>query len=164
MISKKDSIQNKITDREALARICAGWRVKGYKIVFTNGVFDLLHKGHISILLEAAEAGDRLVVGLNTDNSVQRLKGPGRPLQNESDRAFIMAAQTYADAVTLFDEDTPLELIRAIKPDVIVKGGDYAPEEVVGKDIVESYGGKVMIVPLEEGRSTTGIIEKAGRH
>ena len=108
MISKKDSIQNKITDREALARICAGWRVKGYKIVFTNGVFDLLHKGHISILLEAAEAGDRLVVGLNTDNSVQRLKGPGRPLQNESDRAFIMAAQTYADAVNLFDEDTPL--------------------------------------------------------
>ena len=160
MISKKESIQNKIMTREALAHLCAGWRVKGYRIVFTNGVFDLLHKGHITILLEAAAAGDRLVTGLNTDASVQRLKGPSRPVQEQDDRAFIMASQAYVDAVTLFDEDTPLELIRAIKPDVIIKGGDYKPDQVVGKDIVESYGGEVVIVPLEEGRSTTNIIKK----
>jgi len=160
MISKKESIQNKILTREALAHLCAGWRVKGYRIVFTNGVFDLLHKGHIAILLEAASAGDRLVIGLNTDASVQRLKGPSRPVQVQDDRALIMASQAYVDAVTLFDEDTPLELIKAIRPDVIVKGGDYTPDQVVGRDIVESYGGKVIIVPLEEGRSTTGIIRK----
>jgi len=160
MISKKESIQNKVMSREALAHICAGWRIKGYRIVFTNGVFDLLHKGHAALLLEAASAGDRLVTGLNTDASVQRLKGPSRPVQHEDDRAFIMASQAYVDAVTLFGEDTPLELIQAIKPDVIIKGGDYTSDQVVGKEIVESYGGKVMIVPLEEGRSTTDIIRR----
>ena len=160
MVSKQQSIENKIVTREVLAHLCAGWRVKGHKIVFTNGCFDLLHRGHIATLLAAAEAGDKVVVGLNTDASVQQLKGPTRPVQQEDDRAFIMAAQAYVDAVVLFGEETPLELIQAIQPDIIVKGGDYSPESVVGKDVVEARGGKVIIVPLEAGRSTTNIIGK----
>lgn len=160
MVSKQQSIENKIVTREVLAHLCAGWRVKGHKIVFTNGCFDLLHRGHIATLLAAAEAGDKVVVGLNTDASVQQLKGPTRPVQQEDDRALIMAAQAYVDAVVLFGEETPLELIQAIQPDIIVKGGDYTPESVVGKDVVEARGGKVVIVPLEAGRSTTNIIGK----
>jgi D-beta-D-heptose 7-phosphate kinase/D-beta-D-heptose 1-phosphate adenosyltransferase len=158
--SKKESVQDKIMDREALARLCAGWKVKGEKVVFTNGCFDILHPGHIQLLLQAAEAGDKLVLGLNTDASVKRLKGEGRPVNDEQSRALIMAAQLYVDAVTLFDEDTPLELIQAIHPDVIVKGGDYTPETVVGNDFVTSYGGKVVIVPTVEGFSTTSIINR----
>lgn len=146
--------------REALARLCAGWKVKSQKVVFTNGCFDILHPGHIQLLLQAAEAGDKLVLGLNTDASVKRLKGEGRPVNDEQSRALIMAAQLYVDAVTLFDEDTPLELIQAIHPDVIVKGGDYTPETVVGNDFVTSYGGEVVIVPTVEGFSTTSIINR----
>lgn len=146
--------------REALAHLCAGWKVKGQKIIFTNGCFDILHPGHIQLLLEAAELGDKLVLGLNTDASVKRLKGEGRPVNDEQSRALIMAAQLYVDAVTLFDEDTPLELIQAIHPDVIVKGGDYTPETVVGNDFVTSYGGKVVIIPTVEGFSTTSIINR----
>lgn len=158
--SKKESVQDKIMSREALSHLCAGWRVKGQKIVFTNGCFDILHPGHIQLLLEAAELGDKLVLGLNTDASVKRLKGEGRPINDEQSRALIMAAQLYVDAVTLFDEDTPLELIQIIRPDVIVKGGDYTPETVVGNDYVTSYGGKVVIIPTVEGFSTTSIINR----
>lgn len=146
--------------REALAHLCAGWRVKGYKIVFTNGCFDILHQGHIAILLAAAEEGQKLVLGLNTDASVKKLKGENRPINDEQSRALVMAAQLYVDAVTLFDEDTPLELIQAIRPDVIVKGGDYTPETVVGHDFMNSYGGKTVIVPTVNGFSTTSIINK----
>jgi D-beta-D-heptose 7-phosphate kinase/D-beta-D-heptose 1-phosphate adenosyltransferase len=158
--SKKESVQDKIIGREALARLCAGWKVKGQKVVFTNGCFDILHPGHIQLLLQAAELGDKLVLGLNTDASVKRLKGEDRPVNDEQTRALIMAAQLYVDAVTLFDEDTPLELIQAIHPDVIVKGGDYTPETVVGNDFVTSYGGQVVIVPTVEGFSTTSIINR----
>ena len=158
--SKKESVQDKIMSREELARLCAGWKVKSQKVVFTNGCFDILHPGHIQLLLQAAEAGDKLVLGLNTDASVKRLKGEGRPVNDEQSRALIMAAQLYVDAVTLFDEDTPLELIQAIHPDVIVKGGDYTPETVVGNDFVTSYGGEVVIVPTVEGFSTTSIINR----
>ena len=158
--SKKESVQDKIVGREALARLCAGWKVKGQKVVFTNGCFDILHPGHIQLLLQAAELGDKLVLGLNTDASVKRLKGEGRPVNDDQSRALIMAAQLYVDAVTLFDEDTPLELIQTIHPDVIVKGGDYTPETVVGNDYVTSYGGKVVIVPTVEGFSTTSIINR----
>lgn len=147
-------------DREALARLCAGWKVKGQTVVFTNGCFDILHPGHIQLLLQAAELGDKLVLGLNTDASVKRLKGESRPINDEQSRALIMAAQLYVDAVTLFDENTPLELIQAIRPDVIVKGGDYTPETVVGNDFVTSYGGQVVIVPTVEGFSTTSIINR----
>lgn len=158
--SKKESVQDKIISREALAHLCAGWRVKSQRVVFTNGCFDILHPGHIQLLLQAAEQGDKLVLGLNTDASVKRLKGEGRPVNDEQSRALIMAAQLYVDAVTLFDEDTPLELIQVIHPDVIVKGGDYTPKTVVGNDFVTSYGGKVIIVPTVEGFSTTSIINR----
>lgn len=158
--SKKESVQDKIMGREALARLCAGWKVKGQKIVFTNGCFDILHQGHIALLLEAAELGYKLVLGLNTDASVKKLKGESRPINDEVSRALIMASQLYVDAVTLFDEDTPLELIQAIRPDVIVKGGDYTPETVVGNDFVTAYGGEVVIIPTVEGFSTTVIIDR----
>lgn len=158
--SKKALVQNKIMSREELAHLCSGWRVKGYKIIFTNGCFDILHQGHIALLLEAAELGHKLVLGLNTDASVKKLKGENRPVNDEQSRALVMASQLYVDAVTLFGEDTPLELIQAIRPDVIVKGGDYTPETVVGNDFVSSYGGQVVIVPTVNGFSTTNIINK----
>ncbi|WP_118972236.1 D-glycero-beta-D-manno-heptose 1-phosphate adenylyltransferase [Taibaiella koreensis] len=159
-LSKKESVQAKIMSREDLAHLCAGWRVKGYKIVFTNGCFDVLHQGHIQLLLAAAEEGNKLVLGLNTDASVKRLKGEDRPLNDEHSRALVMAAQLFVDAVCLFDEDTPLQLIEAIRPDVIVKGGDYTPETVVGNDFVTGYGGRTVIVPTLEGFSTTSLINR----
>lgn len=132
----------------------------GKKIVFTNGCFDILHIGHIRYLQEAAKLGDILVVGLNSDASVKRLKGPERPINNENDRAEMLGALGFVDYVCIFEEDTPLELIKAIKPDVLVKGGDYKPDEVVGKKEVEAEGGKLVLIPFVEGKSTTGIIER----
>ena len=161
--TKFESVQGKIVDRETLSRICAGWKVNGHKIIFTNGCFDILHQGHIKLLLSAAELGNKVVLGLNTDASVKKLKGKNRPINDEHSRALVMASQLFVDAVCLFDEDTPLELIQAIKPDVIVKGGDYTPVTVVGNDFVKSYGGEVVIIPTLEGFSTTGIIDKLNR-
>jgi rfaE bifunctional protein nucleotidyltransferase chain/domain len=139
----------------------AEWRrrVRG-RVVFTNGVFDLLHSGHIDVLSQARAQGDVLVVGLNSDSSVRRLKGEGRPIQSEGERAYVLAALQDVDAVVAFSEDTPLELIQRLRPDVLVKGGDYEPRTVVGREQVESWGGRVVIVPLRPGRSTTAIIEK----
>lgn len=139
----------------------AAWRgrVSG-RVVFTNGVFDLLHSGHIDVLSSARAQGDALVVGLNSDSSVRRLKGADRPVRNETERAYVLAALRDVDAVVTFSEDTPLALIRRLRPDVLVKGGDYAPDTVVGRDDVESWGGRVVIVPLRAGQSTTAIIEK----
>ena len=128
-------------------------------VVFTNGVFDLLHTGHIDLLTAARALGDSLIVGINTDESVRRLKGPSRPVRTEAERAYVLAALECVDAVTAFDEDTPLELVLAIRPDVLVKGGDYTPETVVGRSEVESWGGRVHVVPLTAGHSTTRIIE-----
>ena len=130
------------------------------KIVFTNGCFDILHVGHVRYLKQASELGDILVVGLNNDDSVKRLKGVDRPVNSEKDRAELLTALGFVDYVVVFDEDTPYNLIKAIQPDVLVKGGDYKPEDVVGKDIVESRGGIVQILPFVEGKSTTGIINK----
>ncbi len=132
----------------------------GKKIVFTNGCFDILHVGHVRCLKEAARQGDILIIGLNSDASVLRLKGTGRPVNCESDRAEMLLSYEFVDFVSMFEEDTPYELIRACEPDIIVKGGDYMPDEVVGKDIVEKRGGKVVIVPLEEGKSSTEMIMK----
>lgn len=129
-------------------------------VVFTNGVFDLIHPGHVDVLNVARSHGDALIVGLNSDASVRRLKGPSRPVRTEHDRAYVLAALEAVDAVVIFAEDTPLELIRALRPDVLVKGGDYTPETVVGREEVESRGGRVVIVPLTAGHSTTSIIEK----
>lgn len=130
------------------------------RVVFTNGVFDLLHPGHVDVLIGARAHGDALVVGLNSDESVRRLKGPERPVRNEGERAYVLAALAAVDAVTLFEEDTPLELVRLLRPDVIVKGGDYSPDTIVGADDVRARGGVVVIVPLTPGQSTTSIIER----
>ena len=129
-------------------------------VVFTNGVFDLLHPGHIDVLTHARSLGKALVVGLNSDSSVQRIKGPERPVRTEAERAYVLAALRDVDAVVTFSEDTPLALIRRLRPDILVKGGDYEPGTVVGADDVESWGGRVVIVPLRAGQSTTSIIEK----
>ena len=155
----QEIIQAKIFNGDQLRKMIAIWRFKGKKIVFTNGCFDLLHHGHIHLLNSARSFGDILVVGLNTDASVRRIK-PGRPIQDEQSRALVMASLEVVDGVILFDEETPLQLIQFILPDVLVKGGDYKPQDVVGKAVVEAAGGKVEIVPLLEGFSTTGIIKK----
>ena len=149
--------QQKIMSREAVAR----WReaIDG-DVVFTNGVFDLLHPGHIDVLDGARREGAALVVGLNSDASVRRLKGPDRPVRTETERAQVLAALEAVDAVVVFDEDTPFELVRALQPDVIVKGGDYSPDTIVGADVVRARGGRVVVVPLQAGQSTTSIIEK----
>jgi D-glycero-beta-D-manno-heptose 1-phosphate adenylyltransferase len=133
----------------------------GGRVVFTNGVFDLLHPGHVDVLMGARALGDSLVVGVNGDASVRRLgKGPERPLRAERERAYVLAALECVDAVVIFEEDTPLELIRALRPDVLVKGGDYDESTVVGATDVRAWGGDVVIVPLTPGQSTTSIVEK----
>jgi D-beta-D-heptose 7-phosphate kinase/D-beta-D-heptose 1-phosphate adenosyltransferase len=137
------------------------WReARAGTVVFTNGVFDLIHPGHVDVLEAARSHGDALIVGVNSDASVRRLKGASRPVRSETDRAYVLAAMEAVDAVVIFTEDTPIELIRALRPDVLVKGGDYTPETVVGRSEVESHGGKVIIVPLTAGHSTTSIIER----
>ena len=141
----------------ALSRITV-WRREGRKIGFTNGCFDLLHPGHISLIAQARAACDRLVVGLNSDSSVRRLKGPGRPIQNEAARAAVLASLANIDLVVIFNEDTPLTLIEGLRPDVLVKGADYTRSSVVGADLVESYGGKVLLANLVPSYSTTATI------
>ena len=137
------------------------WRVDGHSVVFTNGCFDLLHIGHVTLLDEARREGGRLVVGINSDASVRRLKGPSRPIVEEHARARVLAALEAVDAVVVFDEPTPLELMIALRPDVIVKGGDYSADEIVGANEVKSWGGRVKIVKFVEGFSTTNIIARA---
>lgn len=134
-------------------------RVAG-PVVFTNGVFDLLHPGHIDVLTGARREGAALIVGLNSDASVQRLKGPTRPVRSTAERAFVLAGLEAVDAVVVFEEDTPLELVRALAPDVIVKGGDYSPDTIVGARDVTARGGRVVVIPLTAGQSTTSIIER----
>lgn len=136
------------------------------RVVFTNGVFDLLHPGHLDVLRGARERGDALIVGLNSDASVRRLKGPDRPVRSEAERAYVLAGLEAVDAVAVFDQDTPLELVKLLRPDVIVKGGDYSPDTVVGAAEVRGWGGECIIIPLTPGQSTTSIIERlrAPRH
>lgn len=136
------------------------WRRASEPIVFTNGVFDLLHRGHVEYLEEARALGGRLVVGVNSDASVQRLKGPKRPLVPEGERAELLEALRCVDLAIVFDDDTPERLIRAVRPDVLVKGGDWAIERIVGREFVESYGGRVMNIALREGLSTTALVER----
>jgi D-beta-D-heptose 7-phosphate kinase/D-beta-D-heptose 1-phosphate adenosyltransferase len=148
----------KIADLDTACDIVAGWRARGQTVGFTNGCFDLLHPGHISLLSQAKATCDRLVVGLNTDASVSRLKGPTRPVQKEQGRATVLASLSSVDLVVLFDQDTPLDLIRAFRPDVLVKGADYTVQTVVGSDVVLGYGGKVVLADLKAGQSTTALI------
>ncbi|MCD7956953.1 MAG: D-glycero-beta-D-manno-heptose 1-phosphate adenylyltransferase [Lachnospiraceae bacterium] len=158
LINQKQGIAHKLLSWDALDEFRAG--NAGKKVVFTNGCFDILHIGHIRYLQEASKLGDTLVIGLNSDASVKRLKGSKRPVNSQSDRAEVLCALEFVDYVIVFDEDTPYELIKKIQPNVLVKGGDYKPGEVVGKDIVEKNGGELVLVPLVEGKSTTRIIEK----
>jgi len=139
----------------------AAWRARQPgRVVFTNGVFDLLHPGHVDVLIGARTRGDVLVVGLNSDASVKRLKGPDRPVRSEGERAYVLAALEAVDAVTLFEQDTPLQLVQLLQPDVIVKGGDYSPDSVVGANEVRARGGDVVIIPLTPGHSTTSTIDR----
>ncbi len=150
---------DKILSREQLAALLPDWKKKG-KVVFTNGCFDILHLGHVDYLEKARNLGEKLVVGLNTDASVQRLKGPDRPICDQTSRAHVMASLEFVDAVILFDEETPLELISFVKPDILVKGNDYTIENIVGADVVMKNGGSVETVPLVNGYSTTNVIKK----
>jgi D-beta-D-heptose 7-phosphate kinase / D-beta-D-heptose 1-phosphate adenosyltransferase len=154
------STDQKILEPEQAAAQAAAWRARGLKVGFANGCFDVIHPGHVRLLTRARAACDRLVVALNTDGSVQRLKGPSRPVQNEIARATVMASLAPVDLVTLFADDTPIELIRALRPDVLVKGADYRLEDVVGGDLVTGWGGEVLLVELEAGHSTTGTIRR----
>jgi D-glycero-beta-D-manno-heptose 1-phosphate adenylyltransferase len=154
-------IQSKILlDWSELNNLLAIWKFKDQKVVFTNGCFDIIHRGHVEYLAKAASLGDQLIIGLNTDASVKRLKGSARPVQEENTRALVLASFSFVSRVILFDEDTPYELIKLIQPDIIVKGGDYKPEDIVGHDIVEDRGGAVVTIDLVEGHSTSSLIKK----
>jgi D-glycero-beta-D-manno-heptose 1-phosphate adenylyltransferase len=155
--------QDKILTPDQLQSKLKEWKSQGDKIVFTNGCFDLLHLGHVDYLEKARQLGDKLVLGLNTDASISRIKGPNRPLQDEMSRARVMASLLFVDAVVLFDNDTPLELIKIVQPDILVKGDDYTIENIVGQDIVIANGGEVKTVPLVKGYSTTNIVKKIER-
>ncbi|MBX0333766.1 D-glycero-beta-D-manno-heptose 1-phosphate adenylyltransferase [Pontibacter sp. HSC-14F20] len=155
-MNSKDKILS-LPDLQELTQV---WRSQGQKIVFTNGCFDILHLGHVDYLEKARQLGDKLVLGLNTDASISRIKGPSRPLQDEMSRARVMASLLFVDAVVFFDEDTPLELIKAVQPDILVKGDDYTIENIVGQDVVMARGGEVKTVPLVKGYSTTNVVKK----
>jgi D-beta-D-heptose 7-phosphate kinase/D-beta-D-heptose 1-phosphate adenosyltransferase len=152
--------EGKLVERAHLSGICTTLRRAHRRIVFTNGCFDLLHPGHIRLLSEARKQGDLLVVGLNSDASVRRLKGPGRPILSERDRAQVLGGLDAVDFVVLFDEETPEKLITAVRPDVLVKGGDYTEATVVGAPLVRSWGGTVVLIPLVPGSSTTSLVSK----
>lgn len=157
-MNKQQWIRNKILDRAQLAQKCNRWRHEGHTVVFTNGCFDILHHGHLRLITSAADLGDKLIVALNTDNSVKQLKGESRPVTHEQDRLYQLASLLLVDAVCLFDEATPAELIRVVKPDVLVKGGDYTIDKIIGADFVLGYGGEVKTIPFVDGYSTSSII------
>ena len=156
MMSKKPKLR--VVTRAHLLRLRRCWRRQGKKVVFTNGVFDIIHRGHIELLCKARSYGDILVVGVNTDASTRRIKGPGRPLNNEHDRAMVLAALESVDWVCLFSESTPGELIQALQPDVLVKGAEYARKQIVGADLVKTWGGAVRRIPMVRGYSTTRLV------
>lgn len=156
-----EKIGTKIFSPDELLKRIEFWRTLGDRVVFTNGCFDILHRGHIHLLLSCNAFGDRVIVGLNSDISVKRLKGETRPLNDQSSRAVLLAAIEFVDAIVIFKEDTPENLIHLIQPDVLVKGGDWKKEDIVGSSFVESYGGEVETVPYLKGFSTTEIISKS---
>ena len=155
-----EKIYDKILDDKSLDKKLNLWREEGKSIVFSNGCFDILHRGHVEYLSKSADLGDILIIGLNTDDSVRRLKGPSRPVNDEKARAVVLAALEFVDAIMFFEEDTPYNLIKRVQPDVLVKGKDYKAEDIVGYDIVTAKGGKVETIELVEGFSTTKTIEK----
>jgi len=153
-------MHNKLKTLTQLKTIIKQLKARGKKIVFTNGCFDILHRGHVEYLAKAKSSGDVLIIGLNADSSVKRLKGASRPVNKQEDRAIVLAALESVDYIVLFSQDTPFELITAIKPDILVKGGDWKLKDIVGSDVVQSYKGKVMTIPFVKGYSTTGLIKK----
>ena len=158
-MNRLDIIRKKIVSKDELGKLIHIWQLLSQKIVFTNGCFDIVHAGHIHTLTSAADFGNKLIVALNTDSSVSKLK-PGRPIQEQDSRALVLASLNCIDAIILFNEETPLELIKFIQPDVLVKGGDYSIEQIVGSKEVLASGGKVEVIPLLPGFSTTNIEEK----
>jgi len=159
-MKQTDAIKIRILDRQQLIQEVVRLRLKSKTIAFTNGVFDILHEGHIAVLLKAASFADILIVGINSDVSVKKIKGEDRPVNNENSRALILASLIMVDDIVIFEEETPIEVIKLIQPDVLVKGGDYTLDTIVGAKEVIAHGGSVEIVPLLEGFSTTNIIEK----
>ena len=159
-MKQTDAVKNRILDRQELIKEVVRLRLKSKTIAFTNGVFDILHEGHIAVLSKAASFADVLIVGLNSDASVKKIKGEDRPVNKENSRALILASLIMVDNVVIFEEDTPIEIIKLIQPDVLVKGGDYTLDTIVGAKEVMANGGRVEIVPLMEGFSTTTIIKK----
>ncbi|MFH2143943.1 MAG: D-glycero-beta-D-manno-heptose 1-phosphate adenylyltransferase [Bacteroidota bacterium] len=153
-------IKTKIRDQNSLTGLLSFYRFKNYKIVFTNGCFDILHLGHIEYLAKAADFGDVLLIGLNTDDSVRKIKGPNRPVNNQESRALVLASLTFVNNVIYFDQDTPYNLIKIIQPDILVKGSDYKTEDIVGSDIVLAKNGEVKTIDFVEGFSTSNIINK----
>jgi len=156
-LSKKDMCLLSLEEAVKIRKEC---RRRGKKVVFTNGCFDIIHVGHIRLLKEASKLGDVLIIGLNSDDSVRKIKGPARPINSLSDRAEVLSSIRYVDYITAFEEETPRRLISLLLPDVLVKGGDYRKDEIVGADVVEAEGGKVVTIPLVEGKSTTKLIER----
>jgi rfaE bifunctional protein nucleotidyltransferase chain/domain len=159
-INLERALSDKIVNLDTLKSNVNFWQSEGEKVVFTNGVFDLLHIGHITYLAKAANLGEKLIIGLNADSSVTRLKGEGRPVNDQSNRAALLAALFFVDAVILFEEDTPLNLISAILPDILVKGADYTVDNIVGAKEVIANGGEVLTIDMVEGYSSTSIIQK----
>ena len=159
-MSHLNKINSKIFSLDNLKNQVNAWKQAGKKIVFTNGCFDIIHRGHIEVLAQTAYLGDRLIIGLNSDSSIQKLKGEDRPIMTENSRAILLAALSFVDAVILFPEDTPINLISTLLPDVLAKGGDYEIETIVGQEIVQNNGGKVKLVPFVDGFSSTTIIDK----
>ena len=159
-MSHLNTINNKIHNLKDLKIQVEKWKQAGNEVVFTNGCFDIIHKGHIEVLARSADLGDKLIIGLNSDQSIQKLKGEDRPIIDEQARAILLASLEFVDAVVIFSEDTPLKLISALLPDVLAKGGDYEIETIVGHEIVQQNGGKVKLVPFVDGFSSTTIIDK----
>ena len=159
-MSQWNTLQSKVYNTTSLKLQVAEWRKDNQKIVFTNGCFDLLHLGHVNYLAKARDLGSKLIIGLNTDASVYRIKGPSRPVKDQKSRATILAAMLFVDAVIFFDEETPIDLITWVQPDFLVKGGDYTLEGVVGHEIVLENGGEVKTIPFVEGYSSSKLIEK----
>jgi len=159
-IDFEKTLLSKILDLSSLKTLVSNWQAESKKVVFTNGVFDLLHIGHITYMAKAAELGDKLIIGLNADSSVKRIKGESRPVNDQNNRAALLAALFFVDAVVVFEEDTPLNLITTLMPDILVKGADYSVENIVGAKEVMANGGEVKTIDLVEGYSSTSIIER----
>ncbi len=158
MVQVRDLLGHKLVDLQTASQAAETWRSEGKRVVLTNGCFDLMHPGHVHLLNKAKSEGDHLIVALNSDPSVRRLKGDARPIQDAVSRALMIASVKDVDLITFFEEDTPAEVIKAIRPDILVKGTDYTAEQVVGAEFVHSYGGRVSLIPLLEGYSTTKSI------